>query len=187
MKTSESIEQGEERKAQAKEEAQYSKRYVPSKKNPRGPYKGVRPVPDPNAKRSSGFQPGNVTPSQWKPGQSGNPLGNPYLRKDKQDVAKEIARAVFENNREALYTAFANAALKGNAYAFQQLADRAYGKLKEKVELEVTELHDVPTRTLEQQLADLEARLGYSRSDQLAGTGRQNSSRIIPASFPKED
>ena len=36
----------------------------------------------------------------WKPGQSGNPGGRP-----KQDDAAIIARAVFENNPEAIYKA----------------------------------------------------------------------------------
>jgi hypothetical protein len=45
--------------------------------------------------------------------------------------------------REALHNAFAAAALKGNAYAFQQLADGAYGKLKERVEYEVSKYREV--------------------------------------------
>jgi hypothetical protein len=37
---------------------------------------------------------------RWRPGQSGNPIGK------RNDVAAEIARAVFEQNTEALYKAF---------------------------------------------------------------------------------
>jgi hypothetical protein len=170
MKTSESIEQSEERKRQTKESTpltpadrkRYSRGYTPRQyargKNPAShtPRGYFNHGPDRNPK---------IRPTQWKPGQSGNPSGR---ISDKKDIAKQIARAVFENNREALYNAFANTALKGNAYAFQQLADRAYGKLKERVEHEFTEYHDVPTETLEQRLAALEAKLGITR--QIDGT-----------------
>lgn len=66
----------------------------------------------------------------WKPGQSGNPGGRP-----KNDFAKEIAQAIFEKNPEALYRAYAKAMLKGNPYAFQVLADRAFGKISDKLEV----------------------------------------------------
>jgi len=66
----------------------------------------------------------------WKPGQSGNPGGRP-----KSDVASEIARAVFEGNEEAIYRALCKALLKGNPRLFVALAERAYGKLREAVEL----------------------------------------------------
>jgi hypothetical protein len=161
MKTSESIEQGEERKRQTKEATpltsteirKYARDKHPNSHTPRGCYK---------------FGPGrnpNIKPTQWKPGQSGNPLGSPLLRKDKHDVAREIARAVFENNREQLYQAFANAALKGNAYAFQQLADRAYGKLKERVEYEVSEYREMSDEALIERLHQLEAQLGIVRDN----------------------
>ena len=61
----------------------------------------------------------------WKPGQSGNPGGRP-----KNDVASEIAKAAFSQNPELIYRAFIEALKKGNARAFQVLADRAYGKIK---------------------------------------------------------
>jgi hypothetical protein len=192
MKTSDSIEQAEERKRQTKESTPLTpadrKRYA------RGPYKKHRPGSmtgkHPNSHTPRGYfnhgpdRNPKIRPTQWKPGQSGNPSGR---ISDKKDIAKQIARAVFERNQEALYNAFADAALKGNAYCFQQLADRAYGKIRERVEYEFTELHDVPTSTLEQQLADLEQKLGYTRTDRLTGTSRQDSSRIIPASLEKEN
>jgi hypothetical protein len=170
MKTSQSIEQAEERNQQAKEpipltpadQRRYSRGYTPRQygrgkhpdsQTPRGYFNHG---PNRNPK---------IRPTQWKPGQSGNPSGR---ISDKRDIAKLIARAVFENNQEALYNAFAGAALKGNAYCFQQLADRAYGKLKERVEHEFTEYHDVPTETLEQRLAELEVKLGITR--QIDGT-----------------
>lgn len=62
-------------------------------------------------------------------GQSGNPGGKP-----KHDIAREIAQAIFENDADAIYAAYAKAMRSGNAYAFTVLADRAFGKLKETVE-----------------------------------------------------
>jgi hypothetical protein len=50
-------------------------------------------------------------------------------------VAKEIAQALFENNREALYKAFGKALLDGNAYTFDVLAKRAFGNAPEKHEI----------------------------------------------------
>lgn len=70
---------------------------------------------------------GKIT--QFKPGQSGNPGGKP-----KNDLAKEIAQAIFENDADAIYKAFRKALLKGSAYTFKELADRAYGKVKERIE-----------------------------------------------------
>lgn len=66
----------------------------------------------------------------WKPGDCPNPEG-----KNGNDVAKEIAQAIFSNNQEEIYKAFANALFKGNAYAFDVIANRAFGKLKETQEL----------------------------------------------------
>lgn len=61
----------------------------------------------------------------WQPGQSGNPAGRP------KDVAGEISRAAFENNRENIYQAVAEKLLSGDAYAFSVHSDRGYGKLKQ--------------------------------------------------------
>lgn len=65
----------------------------------------------------------------WPKGVSGNPGGRP-----KNDIAAEIARAVFSENEEAIYRAMAKALLKGNFYGFDVVANRAFGKLKEKIE-----------------------------------------------------
>lgn len=65
----------------------------------------------------------------WTPGTIANPTG-----KNGRDEAREIAQAVFSGNREAIYKAMTKALLKGNAYAFTQLAERGFGKLKETVE-----------------------------------------------------
>jgi hypothetical protein len=56
----------------------------------------------------------------------------------KCDISAEIARAIFENNAEAIYGAMARRLIKGDVRAFKILAERAYGKVKEHVELELT-------------------------------------------------
>jgi hypothetical protein len=66
----------------------------------------------------------------WPKGVSGNPAGRP-----KNDISVEIARAVFENNPEAIYRGMARRLKKGDARVFKILADRAYGKVKENIEL----------------------------------------------------
>ena len=66
-----------------------------------------------------------------------------HQARPKHHRAAEIARAVFENNREALDKAFAKAALPGKAYAFKALADRAYGKLRETHQVEISTYRDV--------------------------------------------
>ena len=66
-------------------------------------------------------------------GVSGNPGGKP-----KRDIASDIARAIFENDGPAIYAAFAKMLRKGSPYAYQVLSDRAYGKLKERHEVEIS-------------------------------------------------
>lgn len=68
----------------------------------------------------------------------------------------------FENNREALYKAFSKAALRGNAYAFKELADRAYGKLKETHQVDISPYKDVSDEDLAKKIKRLEVQLGYS-------------------------
>lgn len=70
----------------------------------------------------------------WKPGDVGNPTG-----KNGHDLASEIAKAIFSENGEEIYKAMTKALLKGNAYAFTQIAERGFGKLKETVAHTVTE------------------------------------------------
>ena len=60
----------------------------------------------------------------------------------------------------------AKALLKGNAYAFKELADRAFGRLKERVELEAGPFRDVPTEDLEKQIKRLEVQLGYAKVEE---------------------
>lgn len=70
----------------------------------------------------------------WPKGVSGNPGGRPT-----GDLSTEIARAVFENNAEAIYHAVARALMKGNARVFAVFADRAYGKVKGQLEVDGSE------------------------------------------------
>jgi hypothetical protein len=66
---------------------------------------------------------------------------------------------VFENNADALYKAYCKIALKGNAYAFKELADRAFGKLKETRTIGHAPYQHVSTPDLEAQIQELEATL----------------------------
>lgn len=73
-----------------------------------------------------------IAPWKFKPGQSGNPAGRP-----KRDVSSEIAQAVFEKNTEGVYKALAERMLAtGDPYAFKELAERGYGKLKESLHVD---------------------------------------------------
>ena len=74
--------------------------------------------------------PDKTIPYRFKPGQCGNPGGRP-----KNDLAKEIAQAVFAQDPEAIRAAMERALLKGNAYVFKELADRGYGKVSDKLEM----------------------------------------------------
>jgi hypothetical protein len=69
----------------------------------------------------------------WPKGVSGNAAGRP-----KNDLARQIAQAVFEQNPEAIYKALVRKLLKGDAHLFKQLADRAYGKVTNTLELDVS-------------------------------------------------
>ena len=104
--------------------------------------------------------PPKIAPWQFKPGQSGNPGG-----RVKNDVAREIAKAIFENNAEGLYQAYAKAALRGNAYCFKELSDRAFGKLKEEHQLTGAdsgpiEFRGVSDQDLQAQMDEICGRLG---------------------------
>lgn len=64
----------------------------------------------------------NLKPFQ--PGQSGNAGGRP-----KNDVAKEIAQAIFEENVSEIKKAYLKLLKRGSLGAFALLSDRAYNKI----------------------------------------------------------
>jgi hypothetical protein len=139
MKTSDSIEEQTERKA-ARSNAD-----------------SVRANTRPAGTKSGRGDATRILPWRWQAGTSGNPSGRP-----KHDLAAEIAKACFENNADALYKAFSKALLKGNAYAFKELSDRAYGRLKEKVEVDVGPYRHMSDADLRTRIAELEKQLGYT-------------------------
>jgi hypothetical protein len=148
MKTADSIEQQEEKKS-----ARDNSVGVPQKAQP-----SLANTLSTKRKKGRGdFS--RIAAWAWKPGQSGNPSGRP-----KHDLAAEIARAIFEQNAEALYKAYCKAALKGNAYAFKELADRAYGKVKERHEVEVGPYREATDEQIHQRIAQLERQLGIERA-----------------------
>ncbi len=65
----------------------------------------------------------------WKAGEIHNPTG-----KNQFDEASAIARQVIGNNKEEIYKAMTKGLLSGNFYGFDVIANRGFGKLKEKVE-----------------------------------------------------
>jgi hypothetical protein len=74
-------------------------------------------------------------------------------------VASEIAQALFTNNPELIYEAFLRVPKKGSPYAYQVLADRAFGKLKEVHQVEHTRFSDASNEQIEQQIAELQGKL----------------------------
>jgi hypothetical protein len=143
MKTSDSIEAQEERK---------------TARNNRNDLHSLRENTQPvtqKRKRGDASYTARIAPFRWQPGYCPNPGGRP-----KHDLSAEIARAVFENNADALYAAFSKALLKGNAYCYKELSDRAYGKLKEHVEYEVSEFRGTSDEDLQKRITELERDLG---------------------------
>jgi len=88
-----------------------------------------------------------------------NPGGVP-----KHDIAKEIAQTIFLNNPEMIYKAYSKMLRKGNAYAFQVLSDRAFGKLKDRREVEVGPYREMSDDELRERIAQLERELGIPSS-----------------------
>jgi hypothetical protein len=85
---------------------------------------------------------------------SGNPGGRPRI-----DLAAEIARALFENDGEAIYAAFQKVLRKGSPYAFQVLSDRAFGKLKETHAIEHNPLKSLSNEELDKRIEELKTKL----------------------------
>lgn len=136
MKTAQTIEEQEERKA-----ARDNGEGRASLSQNSGPVSGRRGRIE------------NLKP--WKPGQSGNPGGKP-----KVDLAAQIARAIFEHDAPAIFAAYAKMLRKGSPYAFSVLSDRAYGKLKEQHQLEIGPYRDVSEADIKARIAQLEKELG---------------------------
>jgi hypothetical protein len=173
MKTADTIEQQEERKKTRDDRSE----------DPRSLRENTQPVTQKKS-RYEGYGK-RIAKWQWKPGVSPNPGGRP-----KNDVAQEIARAVFENNAEALYKAYSKAALKGNAYAFKELADRAYGKLKESIHAEISPYHEYTDEELEKHIKELQEKLGFSTDEELQQRVREleqqlGYAKVLPPTDPE--
>lgn len=54
-------------------------------------------------------------------------------------MSARIARAVFEQNAEAIYYAMLRALLKGSVRVFKVLAERGYGKVRETVQVDASQ------------------------------------------------
>lgn len=155
MKTADSIEQQPERKA-ARDNGENSADQGDSSPTSTHPVR----------KKSGRGDASRIAKWKWQKGFAPNPTG----KNGRHDIAAELARACFENNLPALYASFSKALLKGNAYAFKELSDRAYGKMKEKIEVEAGPLRDMSDEGLRARVAELQAKLG-----------------LVPALPPAED
>jgi hypothetical protein len=96
-----------------------------SNSDPDGSHKSEKLSEKSSERRGRGRHPNsraNLRP--YPKGVSGNPGGKPRV-----DVSAIIARAILEENAEAIYEGLAKALIKGNAYVFKELAERAYGKV----------------------------------------------------------
>lgn len=143
FKTSDSIEQQEERK-QARDNVDSSPTSTP-------------PVREKLKQRDAS----RIAKWKWPKGFAPNPTG----KNGRRDFAAELARAVIENNLQGLYQAYSKAALRGNAYLFKELSDRAYGRLKERIELDGSPYAATPIADLAQQLKQLEQKYEQQREE----------------------
>ena len=141
MKTSNSIEQQPERKAARDNGAQTDR--TPASKPP-------------ERVKMKKLDATRIAKWKWQKGFAPNPTG----KNGRHDIAAELARACFENNLPQLYKSFSKALLKGNAYAFRELSDRGYGRLKERIEVEAGPFRDVSDEDLLKRVRELEEKLG---------------------------
>ena len=66
-----------------------------------------------------------------------------------------------------IYDAYCKTLRRWNAFAFQVLADRAYGKLKETHQVDVSPYKDVPAEDLAKEIKRLEVHLGYAKPEEV--------------------
>jgi hypothetical protein len=93
------------------------------------------------------------------------------------DLASALARAVLENNLEAVYEGLARELMKGNATVFKALAERGYGKLQEIKEF-THRIEDMSDAELDERIRQLEHELGVAReAEQVGGTGGAEKGR----------
>jgi hypothetical protein len=119
-----------------------------------------------------------IAPWKWKPGQSGNSSGK------RNDLAQEIARAVFENNAEALYRAFCKTANEGQRLCLQRTGR---SRLREAQRIRVIEhapLQDVPTPDLEAHIEELQTKFIASLVEQ--GYTVTKPPQLLPAPADKD-
>jgi hypothetical protein len=110
----------------------------------------------------------------------------------KKDQSQIIAKQVFENNPELIYKAFCKALAKGQAFAFQVLSDRAYGKLVQKQELTgkdggPVEFADTDERSINERIARLERDLGLAAAIDDAGRTGSPAAGAGSTSQPAQD
>jgi hypothetical protein len=81
------------------------------------------------------------TPTAFKPGQSGNPLGRPKSITLSEAIRLQLAKTVSEGSdvtfAEAIAQVLCVAAVRGNVNAAREIADRTEGKAKQSVDLDV--------------------------------------------------
>jgi hypothetical protein len=143
MRTARSIEEQEARKVDAKEVN------LPRFHSQNSAPVGVEARESARRRQLAGLKP-------WPKGVSGNPGGRP-----KTDLAAEIARAVFEQDGQAIFDAFRKLLRKGSPYGFQVLADCAFGEMKETIAHEHTPYSDASDEDIEKRIAELKAKLGW--------------------------
>jgi len=144
MRTSNSIEQQEERKKARNNGSE-----------PRFSPQLTQPV---TQKRGRGDA-SRIAAWRWQKGVSANPGGVP-----KHDISKEICQAIFSNTTDLIYKAGCKMLAKGNAYAFQGYSDRAFGKLRETHQLDVGQFGErsMTEEELENHLKELKDQSGMT-------------------------
>jgi hypothetical protein len=84
--------------------------------------------------------PENVKGKAWKKGQSGNPNGRPKKLPQIEKLLAEVLGEKADNGPSGIkqiLTALKRKAAKGDTRAAELILDRAYGKAKQKVEVDI--------------------------------------------------